>query len=458
MSKKIIFLLLLSFLAVLGSSFCGLNLRQSVILGIFVTSILGTLFFWELRLSFIFIGSGLLFLIHAINLEQFIQFASLDVILFLIGMMIIVAMLEEAGLFNWLVSKILTLAGLNGRRLFGILMILSFVLSGIMGEVTSILIMGNTILLFTELLEINPTPLIISSVLCTNIGSATTVMGNPIGVLIALRGKLTFESFISHALSASFLILLVVIALLLFWHRKYIKFIDQQLRLYTENELFQNLITTRTSNHIRTSLIIFALTVIAISLHHRLELLAGLEENTLLIIIPIIFAGLVLLIYRHKLQYFVETKVDWLSLLFFMFLFAQAGVLRYSGIGNILAEKILKLTGANKNLLVGGILFSSGLISSVLDNTVTVSSFIPVLLGFGQERLKALWWALLFGACYGGNITLIGSTANIVALGLLNKKTKIKVSAMEWLKIGLVIGLLSMLVAYLAIIFLPIFS
>lgn len=450
--------MLLALLIGLGGSYCGLNLRQSVIFGIFSTSILGVLFFWELRLSFIFIGSALLFLIHAINLEQFIQFASLDVILFLVGMMIVLAMLEDAGIFSWLVTKILTIAGLNGRLLFVVLMVLSFILSGIMGEVTSILIIGNTILMFSELLEINPAPLIISSVLCTNIGSAATVMGNPIGILIAMRSKLTFEDFLSHALPVSFLVLVVVILLLSVWYRKYIKFLDEQLRVYTKNEFFQRLISVPADSKLHFSLLLFGLTVGAIGFHHRLEILFHLEENTLLIIIPVFFAGLILLFKRHQVQHIVETKIDWMSLLFFMFLFAQAGVLRYSRIGNILAQKISNLFGRSSSMLIGGILFSSGLISSVLDNTVTVSAFIPVIVGFGDGGLRSIWWALLFGACYGGNITLVGSTANIVALGLLNKRTKIRVSIGEWLRIGLVVGILSMTIAYLAIVLLPIFS
>lgn len=125
-----------------------------------------------------------------------------------------------------------------------------------------------------------------------------------------------------------------------------------------------------------------------------------------------------------------------------------------------LAEKLVKNVGNHPTVLSGIVIFSSGILSGVLDNTVVVSSYIPIVksLHLMHFSLKPLWWCVLFGACFGGNITAIGSTANIVALGLLEKEKNIKINPREWLKLGLVVSILSMLIAYFAIVYVPIFS
>jgi Na+/H+ antiporter NhaD/arsenite permease-like protein len=146
--------------------------------------------------------------------------------------------------------------------------------------------------------------------------------------------------------------------------------------------------------------------------------------------------------------------VEWSSMLFFLFLFALAGVMKSSGISDIVAKAVLLQFGHNPSMLSGVVLYSSGLLSSILDNTVVVAAYIPVIssLGAMQFDLKPLWWAVLFGACFGGNITVIGSTANIVAIDILEKKRGTKIGFLNWLKIGLTVGVISMTCAYLLII------
>jgi len=455
MKVKVLLLMLISlFVGLLGYEI-GLNPKQSIAISIFSASILGTLFFWEFRLSFMFVGSGILLLAKVIDLENFIKFASLDVILFLIGMMIVISMLKEAGFFMWLISRVLRVKNLTGRKLFIILMFISSLLSGLMDEVTSIITMVTVILEISDFLDVNPVPLLISSVFATNIGSAQTVLGNPIGVLIAARGKLSFEDFLINALPVSLVVLVITTFLLLIWYRDYIKDISKKLKGHNENKFFLQLISVPSDRKTKISMIIFGITVLLIGLHRRLELLFGVEENTLLILLPIISAGLVM-VYRHdKARYYVEHEVEWNALLFFLFLFAQAGVIQASGIGSFIAEKIVSLIGNHPNILSFVVLFSSGFLSGTLDNVVVVSSYIPVIKSLSalHVSLTPLWWALLFGACYGGNITIIGSTANIVAMGILEKQKNIKINFFEWFKIGLIVGILSMAISYLAIIF-----
>lgn len=459
MLKKFLFLIIFSFIVALGALSIGLSARQSLVLAVFSLSILGTLFFWSFRLSFVFIGSGIFLLIRAVNLDDFIRYASLDVILFLISMMIIVGMMKEAGFFYWLITLLLRVKDFDGRKFLFIVMGVSAVFTALMDEVTAIIIMVTVILNICTFLEIRPVPMIISSVMAANIGSAATVLGNPVGVLIAARSGLSFEDFLTHALPLSTLVLLVAMWLLSFYYRDYIRELSGKLSLYQDDKSFLYLISIPPDRKTKISIVIFGVTLLMIALHRRVEILLSLEENTMLIMTPVIAAGVVMLYRRDKARHYVEQEVEWNSLLFFMFLFAQAGVIQATGIANVLAHKMTQVIGHNSDLLLGFVLFSSGFISSGLDNVVAVAAYVPVVqsLEMLHYNLKPLWWVLLFGACFGGNITMIGSTANIVALDLLEKEQKIKVSFGEWFKIGLVVGVLSMLIAFLAVLTIPIY-
>lgn len=459
MAKKCIFLFLISLCLGIIGYLIGLSLIQSLVIAIFSLSILGTLVFWDFRLSFVFMGSCVLILIRAVNLENFIKFASLDVILFLIAMMIIVGMMKDAGVFHWLIMVFCRMRKLNGTMLFIVIMVLSAALSGLMGEVSSIIVMTTVIFDLCRILNITPVPLVISSVMATNIGSASTVLGNPIGILIAARSGLSFEDFILRALPLSVIVLIVILFVLCIWHRSYIKDISSRIKACHANQSMASLSSTISDTKAEMSIFIFALTVLLIALHKRLEMVFDLEENNLLIMLPVFFAGIVML-YRHeRARYYIEHEVEWNSLLFFMFLFAQAGVIQSSGVASTIAERIIENIGNHPKILSGVILFSTGILSSVLDNVVVVSSYVPVVqsLHTSQVNLTPLWWALLFGACYGGNITMIGSTANIIALGLLEKEQNIKIVFFNWLKVGLVVGIISIVVSYFAVIFIPLF-
>ncbi|MFH1692212.1 MAG: SLC13 family permease, partial [Candidatus Omnitrophota bacterium] len=207
----------LSVAAGLLSSWAGLNHYQVLAVSIFVSSICGTLFFWEFRLSFAFLGTSILILTKTISVEDLIHFSSLEVILFLVGMMIVVALLKEAGFFAWVVELILRIRNLTARKFVVTIAVISAVLSATTGEVVSIIFMVAAILEICDYFEADPFPFIIISVFTTNIGSAATVLGNPIGILIATKSSLTAEDFMMKALPISFLCFLATLKLMMFW-------------------------------------------------------------------------------------------------------------------------------------------------------------------------------------------------------------------------------------------------
>jgi len=393
-------------------------------------------------------------------LDNLIKFSSLEIILFLVGMMVLIGLLKEAGLFAWLVSLILRIRKLTAKKFLISISVISALLACAVDEVTSIIFMVAAILEICDYFEVNPTPFIIASVLTTNIGSAGTVLGNPIGILIATKAGLSFEDFIIKAFPLMLVCLGSTIFILRIYYRKALNEFDHKIKELGENEILTRLISVPPERQLKVCLGIFGVTLLFISLHHRLELFLGLETNTILLIVPLISAGLVMIWKWQKARGYIEHDVEWWTLLFFLLLFAQAGTLKYTGATDVLAKHLVGLAGNNVSVLSGIVLWISAAGSSILDNVVLVAAFIPIVQSFQglNFSLQPLWWALLFGGCLGGNITLVGSTANIVALGILEKEKKIRVSFFQWFWVGLIVGVVTTIIVWLALLILPIYK
>lgn len=462
MGNRLIFKFIIVFILITLVAFIsqriGLNTKQVTALCIFMASVLATLLFWDFRVAIAFLGVAILLGTKTVDLENFIKFASLDVILFLVGMMILVGLLKETGFFAWLVTLILRIRKLTAWKFIFIISILSALLSCCVDEVTSIIFMVAAILEICDYFEVEPTPFVIISVLSTNIGSTGTVLGNPIGILIASKSGLTFEDFILKAFPVMLICLLASIFLVMVWYRKAIRNLDKKIKSLGPNEILIKLISVPPEKKLKLGLGIFGCTLLFIALHHRLELLWGLESNTLLLATPLIFAGGVMIWQRQKAREFVEKDVDWWTLLFFLLLFAKAGTLKYVGVTDFIAVKVSSWVKGNPLSLITTILWSSAIGSSILDNVVLVSALIPVVQSFKAllgSGLQALWWALLFGGCLGGNITLVGSTANIVALGILEKERNTRMTFFRWFWVGLTIGMVTTAIVWIILVFVP---
>jgi Na+/H+ antiporter NhaD/arsenite permease-like protein len=204
----------------------------------------------------------------------------------------------------------------------------------------------------------------------------------------------------------------------------------------------------------RRGLCVLLATVLIIAFHHQIENILGLtgagNTNAFLIITPLIISGLLMVYRPHRARYYVEHEVEWWTLLFFMLLFAVAGGLREQEVTGRLADKLAEFTTGGPRALVPFVLGITLIGSAFVDNIVFVAAFNPVIQSLMEHSYdySILWWALLFGACFGGNITVVGSTANIVALGLLEKRGHAHIAFFEWLKIGVVIGILTGVIAW----------
>lgn len=435
----------------------GLTYHQAMSIAIFMVSILGTLFFWSFRLTFAFLGTSILLITKSVDLEHLVKFASLEVILFLVGMMVLVGLLKNSGVFAWIVTIILRIRKLTAEKFLVIISLVSALLACAVDEVTAIIFVAAAIFEICDYFEVDPTPFLMVAIFATNVGSCGTVLGNPIGILIATKSGLTFEDFIIKAFPIMLVCLAALMLIVRVWFRKDMIKLDEKIKALGKDGATARPISIPPGHDLKISLIIFGATILAIAFHHRLEILWDLAPNTVLLILPLISSGLVMAWKRKEARGFIEKDVEWWTLLFFMLLFAQAGTLKFTGAADAVAQRVAHMATNSVPALTGMILWIAAIGSSVLDNVVLVAALIPVVQGFQGlgASIQPLWWALLFGGCLGGNITLVGSTANIVALGLLEKEEGIHMTFFRWFWIGLIVGVVTTFIAWIALLVFP---
>jgi Na+/H+ antiporter NhaD/arsenite permease-like protein len=430
------------------------NTTQSMAATIFLSLVIGTLMFWRFKVAIAFVGVVILLLTRTIDLPNTLEFMNLDVIIFLIGMMVVAGFLRRSGFFRWLLAKLFSISKSDPRRLVVIVLVLAAVMSALTDEVTSILFMTPLVLDLCDHFGVNPVNQVISVVLATNIGSSWTVLGNPVGILIALRSGLTFVDFLQWALPVGIISLVCLIVIVLIWQRQPLRLFKARVDAAKSRgvDFVSKWAEVEDKRLFRGSAAIFIGVIGALALHHRVEFMLGLEHGTLLVGASILGAGIAMLWHRGIAREIFMRDVDWWTLMFFMFLFAKAGALKYVGLTDIMSDYMFRLSNGNMAILTPAVLWISGFASAAADNVVVVATFVPILQNLSARvGSPVLWWALLFGGCFGGNLTMVGSTANIVALGILEDRKHYGIKFSHWVKIGLLSSLVPMAIGTAAL-------
>jgi Na+/H+ antiporter NhaD/arsenite permease-like protein len=434
----ILIILSLSGLALLA----GFAMEQVLSLSIFFMVIFGTILFWRFRLPFALLGISLLLALGLLDIPHLIEFAGLDIILFLIGMMILVGYLEENLFFESVVNSLVRYVGPRPTLLLIVLMVVGALSAALVDEVTSILFMTATMIHLTSRFGVNPVPFVIIQVFATNIGSSATVVGNPIGVMIAMRAGFTFQDFLRWASPISLCALITAIPISLLYYSREIR--DWKLKMKGKR-LSEEKGSPQTEKRHRQSLcaVLFIGTIACLVFHAQLEKILGLSKNTLLVGTAFAAAGISLLLERERARQLVENRVDWWTLIFFMMLFASVGTLKYVGTTEIVAKSITSWVGGNPKVLFLVLTWSIGILTGFMDNVLAVATYIPILQDIGGTGIDVIpsWWGILFGGTLFGNLTLIGSTANIVAVGILERQRIGHVTFGQWIKPGAIVSI-----------------
>lgn len=324
---------------------------------------------------------------------------------------------------------------------------------------TAILITIALGLEVTRRTRVSPFVFLVSLVFATNVGSSSTLVGNPIGIYLAFAGKLTFEDFLRWATPTALFVAIFVALLCLFGFRNVLR--PKRLKTVTNFADLDEWAEVSDRKKFKIGWSLFGLVIILIVLHNRIEILLHLVEGTVLVAAPLSVLGIIVFTEKERGKFLIERGVDWWTILFFMFLFAKAACLEFTGVTpkfahlvSIAAQK-LPLPGIGEGVTGSALvmlLWGSGISSGFVDNLPIVAALVPIvkdLARIGVAHSGILWWALLFGGCLGGNLTMIGSTANIVAVSIYERDTGRTIRFRQWLLPGIIVTFTAMAIATL---------
>ena len=362
-----------------------------------------------------------------------------NVIFLLIGMMIIINIMKDTGVFEWIAIKSAKFAKGEPIRIMVTLSVVTAFLSAFLDNVTTVLLIAPVTLLICDALEIEPVPFLITEAIASNIGGTATLIGDPPNIMIASKAKLEFMDFI-YNLAPVVIIIMVAYIFTVKWMFKKSLAVRPELKARIMEMKESEAITDHALT--RKSLIVLTLTVVGFLFHSHL----GFEPAT----IALSGAGLLLLVAGKEPHHILE-KIEWTTLFFFMGLFIMVGGVVKVGIIKILAEQALNLTQGNMFATSMLVLWFSAFASAIIDNIPYVATMNPLIIDMAKglwpnvtdpvalvhtPALMPVWWSLALGACLGGNGTLIGASANVVVAGMSEKAGK-KITFMQFTKYGM---------------------
>ncbi|TDT69728.1 putative tyrosine transporter P-protein [Hypnocyclicus thermotrophus] len=393
------------------------------------------------------LGGILMVLVGILSEEKAFEAIDLEVIFLLIGMMVIVHIMSETGVFQWIAIKLAQFIKGEPFLLLVLLIWITAIFSAFLDNVTTILLIVPVSIILTEQLKVDPIPFLLMEIFASNIGGAATLIGDPPNILIGTAAKLNFNEFMFNMgpLVIINIILLIIISWFLFGKKmKVSRDLKAKIMDIDPNKALKD------KNILWKSALVMFFVILGFVTH----------TFTHIGIAVIALAGaVILMILINKEPEEVFKTVEWKTLFFFIGLFMLVEGVVEIGIIKILAEKLLEMTKNDVKITSILILWLSGIVSGVIDNIPYTTTLIPMIqkemipsiMKSHPELTKktieyALWWALSTGACFGGNATIVGASANVVATGIAAKSGR-KINFFEFLKYGILITLITIIVS-----------
>ncbi|GMX62659.1 ArsB/NhaD family transporter [Paenibacillus elgii] len=385
------------------------------------------------------IGGILMVVLGIVNQETALHHIDFNTLGLLVGMMIIVGITAETGLFKYIAVWSAKKAGGHPVRIMVVLSLVTAIGSAFLDNVTTVLLMVPVTFSITRQLRVNPVPFLMSQILACNIGGTATLIGDPPNIMIGSAVKeLTFMAFINNLAPIAAIILAITVPFFVLFYRKQIRTTEElRLGLMKMNEKAE----IRDPVLLKKCLVVLGLTLIGFFVHQMVHL----ESAT------VALAGaflLLLLTGEHFLEEAFQ-RVEWTTIFFFVGLFVLVSGLVETGVIAALANYAVGVTGGDVTKSAVLILWLSGIASAFLDNIPFVATMIPMIQEMGTmgvSNLEPLWWSLALGACLGGNGSLIGASANLIVAGMAAKEGH-PISFMKFFVIAFPLMLLSIAVA-----------
>jgi Na+/H+ antiporter NhaD/arsenite permease-like protein len=397
------------------------------------------------------LGVMLLVVLRTTDVRTAVGYIDSETIMLLMGMMAIVAVLRKSGFFAILSVKIAKLTGGSPLKILILFSIVTAVISAFLDNVTTVLIMVPMVIEITRGIGLNPKIYIITQAMVSNLGGTATLIGDPPNVIIGSKVGLTFNQF------AVYLILPVIVSLagVLFYcwlsHRERFPAIDSNLsKLFSVQLLLEKIENDFLSISIDKVFLLKSISGLGLALllfvtQSATGLTPGVSALSVAMILMISTAADV----EEMLR-----EIDWSTLLFFSGLFILVGILEEKGAIEWIARNIFLRTARNPYAMVLTVLWVSGIVSGFIDNipfTITMIPIVKLMLQSQAVPHNVLWWALSLGACFGGNLTMIGASANIVSCGMA-KKYGYAISFFEFMRTSAIATIVSLVLSSLLLI------
>lgn len=391
------------------------------------------------------LGACCVLLLNLATFEQAVAAVDFNVIFLLVGMMTCVHVLSKTGFFEWVAVSIAKYAKGNPYAIMALLIIATAILSSVLDNVTTIILLVPVTILIMQILEIDPVPFIILEAIASNIGGTATLIGDPPNIIIGSQAHLSFNDFLFNlgpvilVVFAGFLLT----AFLLFKNRFQV---NEQMKKRVTNSIPQLAIVDR--KNMNKALIILGAMFVMFFLHE----LIGLQPGVIAL-----GGGMIMVLACRAESDETLMRVEWGVIFFFVGMFMLIASLEVNGVMSSLSSLVLSMAGNNLLLLCLFIMWGAAILSSVLDNIPFVIAMVPLVKQFITHFTithpdlhyaavaEPLWWALALGACLGGNGTLIGSSANII-MARISEKNECPVTFKRFFKYGFSFTIQSLLI------------
>lgn len=400
------------------------------------------------------LGVMVLLVLHVVSEHQAVEFIDFETIMLLLGMMSIVAILRKSGFFAIISVKIAELTKGNPLKILILFSVVTAGLSAFLDNVTTVLIIIPIIIELTAGMGLDPKIYVISQAVISNIGGTATLIGDPPNIIIGSKVGLTFNQFILNLTLPVIICFLAALGFMWLTNRSKFKPIDTNLaKLFSVQLLLEkiriNYLDIKIDKvFLGKSLACLILAILLFVTQTITKLSPG--------VVALLVAMVLFVLSRVDVEHMLE-EIEWSTLLFFAGLFILVGVLEEKGVIEWIAHNIFMRVGTNPYVLVLTVLWVSGIVSGFLDNipfTITMIPIVRLMLENAPVPNNILWWALSLGACLGGNLTMIGASANIVSIGMA-KRFRQEITFLEFMKSSAMITVITLalasayLVAYL---------
>ncbi|AMM53251.1 SLC13 family permease [Pyrococcus kukulkanii] len=383
-------------------------------------------------------GASVVLLSGIVPWEKVPHYLDLNTILLLAGMMVVVNVSRESGLFEYIAIKTAKLSKGDPMKVLLFFSIVTALVSAFLDNVTTVLLLTPMLLYITRQMKVNPIPYLLAEIFASNIGGTATLIGDPPNIMIGSAAKLSFNEFIKNMTPISAVDLILMVTLIYLLYKKELKKAEVSLSILNLRE--EDAIRDR--KLFKKSIVVICLVILSFFLHDTI----GVEPA----VIALSGASLLLLWSGESPEKALE-KVEWATLFFFGGLFIIVGSLEETGFIAQVGEWIVRQIHSETEAILL-ISWLSALLSAVIDNIPFTATMIPLIKSMGSTlNTYPLWWALSLGACLGGNGTAIGASANIVVLGIAYREG-IRITFKDFLKVGMTIMVITVGVGSLILI------